>query len=135
MFKFASLIAASFFAFILWIIYLANTGSRSIFFEFIREIPYGDKLGHFILFGVLAFLFNFASRFKYFPINRLRIYYGSFAVFIFAMLEELSQAMVATRTLDWQDIAADIFGIFFFSWLSTLTNRFILTHLNNHSRN
>jgi len=135
MFRFVSLIAASFFAFILWIIYLANTGSHSIFFELIRGMPYGDKLGHFILFGILTFLFNFACRFKHFRINRLRIYYGSFAVFAFAMLEELSQAMVATRTLDWQDIAADIFGILFFSWLSTLTNRFILTHLDSHSRN
>lgn len=118
----------SFFGFILWVIYLANTGGSSIFFELIREIPHGDKLGHFGLFGVLTLLFNIACGFKAFRLfsysrSRLRVtkvycYWATCFVFIFAVAEELSQGWLDTRTLDWQDLLADLPGIACFTLLS-----------------
>lgn len=54
--------AIGFTDFILWILYLANTGGQSIFFEWVNAVPYGDKLGHFGLFGMLAIFMNYACK-------------------------------------------------------------------------
>jgi len=41
----------TFLAFICWIIFMADSGQKSVFFELVKSIPYGDKLGHVILYG------------------------------------------------------------------------------------
>ena len=138
--KFVQIAAISFFGFILWIIYLANTGGSSIFFELIRGIPYGDKLGHFGLYGVLTLLFNMASGFKSFTLlsyaksglryQKIHCYWGTLLVTSFAVIEEISQGWIDNRTLDGQDLLADFVGISCFTlvsfWISktkTIANR------------
>ncbi|MBV1909781.1 MAG: VanZ family protein [Kangiellaceae bacterium] len=128
MYKILAIIALSFFIFILWIIYLANTGGSSVFFELVGSMPYGDKLGHFGLFGLLTYLFNFASKFKTLQLIKFDIYYGTLAVLIFALVEEVSQHFFATRSLDWLDILADLVGISVFSYFSWLTSSFLYSH-------
>lgn len=118
--KLAICLFCAFSLFILWIIYLANTGQNSIFFDFVRTIPYGDKVGHFCLFGVLTLLANFAIKFKVIRLNMFELYWGSLAVFIFVTCEELSQHFMPNRTLDILDYTANIAGILVFSWLSSL---------------
>ncbi len=125
LFQFA---AVSFLLFILWIIFLANTGRSSVFFEFVSAIPYGDKLGHFGLFGMLTLLFNLASGFKSYRLfcfsqsgevtKSFYCYWGTSLVVVFSVLEEFSQGWLDTRTLDWQDLLADFFGISCFTLLS-----------------
>lgn len=112
-----SLCAFSFFVFILYIIYLADTNKSSIFFDFVKSIPYGDKLGHIGLFGLLTFLVSWALKFKAVTFKKVKIYYGAILVFSFAFLEELSQAFYPNRTLDIYDLFADIIGIVLFSIL------------------
>jgi hypothetical protein len=107
-------------AFILWIIYLANTGGHSIFFEFVGWLPYGDKIGHFGLFGMLTLLANFACRLKTISFRFFRLYLGAVLVFTFALLEEASQFFVASRTLDVIDLIADMIGILVFSMVTYL---------------
>lgn len=109
--------------FILWIIYLANTGSSSVFFDLVHTTPYGDKIGHFFLFGILTLTFNLATKFRTLRIVNLNIYYGTLIVSIFVLLEELSQGFIPSRTLDIRDLAADTLGIATFSCLSALINR------------
>jgi polysaccharide biosynthesis protein VpsQ len=138
--KFVQIAAISFFGFILWIIYLANTGGSSIFFELIRGIPYGDKLRHFGLYGVLTLLFNMASGFKSFTLlsyaksglryQKIHCYWGTLLVTSFAVIEEISQGWIDNRTLDSQDLLADFVGISCFTlisfWISktkTMVNR------------
>ncbi len=70
MYKFITAIAAGFFLFILWIIYLANTGGSNVFFDIIKHIPYGDKLGHFVLFGFLTLVTIAGSKFRSFSYSR-----------------------------------------------------------------
>ena len=111
------LCAFSFFVFILYIIYLADTNKSSIFFDFVKSIPYGDKLGHIGLFGLLTFLVSWALKFKAVTFKKVKIYYGAILVFSFAFLEELSQAFYPNRTLDIYDLFADIIGIVLFSIL------------------
>lgn len=120
-------ISSGFFLFIIWIIYLANTGQQSIFFELVRLIPYGDKVGHLGLFGTLTLLANFASKFKVFKLGKINVYWGSVAVFVFVTIEELSQHFVSTRTLDVFDYIADMVGILLFTWLSSILAKRNLT--------
>lgn len=119
--KLAIAIALGFFAFILWVIYLANTGGSSVFFDLIRVLPYGDKLGHFCLFGILTLLINLASHCKSFPIGRLHVYYGTAVVTIFALTEEISQRFIPSRTFDLMDLTAGALGSLSFTYFSYLS--------------
>lgn len=103
--------AVAFTCFILWIIYLANTGGQSIFFDLVRWLPYGDKIGHFCLFGLLTLLANFALNLKTISLVKFRVYLGALLVFSFAITEELSQFFIVSRSLDITDLFADIAGI------------------------
>ncbi|WP_226410779.1 hypothetical protein [Shewanella glacialimarina] len=47
----ATITMAIFLGFIIWVIYLANTGGSSIFFDIVKHIPYGDKVGHCFYLG------------------------------------------------------------------------------------
>jgi len=125
-YRLAAFAATAFFCFILWIIYLANTGGSSPFFDFVRSLPYGDKLGHFGLFGSLTFIVIIATRFKSFSIGPLSIYYGLAAVWLFIVIEEISQAFIATRTFDLVDLSADALGVMTATGLCYVLNTFLL---------
>ncbi|WP_375185551.1 VanZ family protein [Pseudoalteromonas sp.] len=112
------LIAIGFFGFIGWVIYLANTGQKSVFFELVAAIPYGDKLGHFCLFGLLTLFTNLAFKFKTMNVAGRPIYLAVLIVSTFVILEELSQYFVESRTLDFADLIADFAGIAVFSAIS-----------------
>ncbi|SDT94684.1 VanZ family protein [Halopseudomonas salegens] len=111
MYKLIVTIAVVFFAFVLWVIYLANTGGSSVFFDFIRSIPYGDKLGHMCLFGFLTLVTIIGSKFRSFSCGGFELYYGAVLVGLFVVVEELSQAFIPSRTFDFVDLAADAVGI------------------------
>ena len=108
-----------FFLFIAWIIFSADTGRSNVFFEIVNEIPYGDKFGHFFLFGLLTFLLNVALRFKRWK----KLPLGTALVSVFVTLEELSQMFFSNRTMDWADLMADGFGIFFFTYIGFLFSK------------
>lgn len=117
-------LATSFFLFIVWIIYLANTGQSIGLFKWVIMIPYGDKIGHLGLFGLLTLLVNLSSKCRGFSVRRFNIYWGSFCVLTFVTLEELSQHLLPTRTLDIYDYAADLIGISCATFLSWLLNKY-----------
>lgn len=119
MFTLTRLLATGFFAFILWVIYLANTGKSAFFFDVIHSIPYGDKLGHFVLFGVLTLLINLALNLKQVRLL-VPIYIGTLLVTVFVVAEEVSQAFIPTRTFDYGDLMADALGIGAFTLLTYL---------------
>ena len=111
-------VTSLFVAFVLWIIFMANTGQDMWLFEFTRKVPFGDKLGHFFVFGSLTLMANLASRGSLIPFKFCSIYWGSLAVIIFVTLEELSQYFFATRTLDLFDYLANLIGVLCFTGLS-----------------
>ncbi|MFK7821693.1 MAG: VanZ family protein [Planctomycetaceae bacterium] len=116
--------AILFFAFICWIIYLANSGDNSLVFRMVRSVPFGDKIGHAVLFGLLAFLANLAFRWRFSRVVWLQV--GSLSVLAFAVIEEFSQALNPHRTLDAVDVVADVFGIAVATWFS-------VSHVHNHT--
>jgi VanZ family protein len=111
MYKLAGVIAVGFFLFIVWIIYLANTGGGSVFFDFVRVLPYGDKLGHAGLFGFLTLVTIVALKYRCLQLGKLRIYSGVVAVVLFVVCEEISQVFISSRTFDFTDLTADMAGI------------------------
>ncbi|MEM6785589.1 MAG: VanZ family protein [Bacteroidota bacterium] len=104
-------LAAGFTGFIGWVIYIANTGQDSVVMDWARDLPYGDKLGHLVLFGLLALALNVAFRLRTVALGRVRAYLGTALVSAFVVVEELSQLFIATRTFDLVDLLADTVGI------------------------
>lgn len=99
---------------------MADTGQSSIFFDLVKAIPYGDKVGHIFLFGFLTLGLNTATRFKTIGIRRLRIFAGTALVSLFVVAEELSQQFFSSRSFDLNDLFADAIGIIIFSLISLL---------------
>ena len=97
-----------FFVFIAYIIFLADTADYNFAFRLIGHIPYGDKLAHALLYGIMALLLS-----KALPKHP---YLGAVIVLIFALLEECSQYYIPSRTFDLGDLVADFVGILGFCY-------------------
>ena len=107
--------------FIILIIVLADTGNLGIV-GFIYHIPYADKLGHFILYGILVLLINLTllrSNPSQSP-NQIVLLSGLTLALLIG-IEELSQQHFANRTFDLVDLSASYLGVVLFSWLSIKT--------------
>ena len=100
--------------FVVLIVLLADLGRLPA----IVFLPRYDLIGHFVLIGLLAFFLNGAMGAKVFRIGRLCLYQASVIVFFVALGEELSQGLLANRTLSLWDLLAGTAGILFFSWLA-----------------
>jgi len=114
-----------YFAFILWAIYMANIGERTIFFEFTEHIRNGDKYGHFLLFGIFTPLLIVALRFSCFTWGRLKVYKGTLYIAVFVVLEELIQMFVPRRTVALADLAASGLGVLVFTLITVYVARWI----------
>jgi hypothetical protein len=104
--------------FLCWIIFDANRGASNVFFNFAAALPWGDKLGHFILFGVLTLFANIALQFRFFWLGNTQLPIGSLIVLGLACAEELSQWTNLNRTFDLVDLLCGILGILFMSLLN-----------------
>ena len=116
--KITLLLTLSLAFFILWAIKMANTGESSNLIYLVYAIPHGDKIAHLLLFGLLSFGVNATTRYKLIKITNFKIYLGTLLVFLFALLEELSQYFIPTRSLDIFDLIANIIGISVFTFVS-----------------
>lgn len=104
-----------FLAFTVWIIHEANIGRDNALFVLVRKTPYGDKIGHFFLAGLLTLAANFVLRNRSWQLGYLRLPIGSLVVLGLAVLEESSQHFLAYRSLDLADAIANLAGIATFS--------------------
>lgn len=124
--------ACVFTCFIGWIILQANQGRNTIFFELVNAIPFGDKLGHFVLFGVLSGLTIIALKGRCLSVKTIQLPLGAVIVFGLAITEELSQTFFINRTFDLLDVFADILGI---ACSIVITNHYYRRqHSNNDDR-
>ena len=70
-----------------------------------------DKVGHFILVGILAWLFNSAFRLGQLNLGGLRIFIGTIVVVTVVTLEEVAQLWIYTRRFELIDLLAGYLGI------------------------
>jgi VanZ family protein len=110
--------ASLFGVFIVVIIFLANSGLLDIL-GLINRIPYGDKAGHFLLYGILTLLIDL-SFLESHPDSSpgLIILQVALVLGFFIGLEEYSQRFFETRTSDWVDLIFSYLGVTFFSLLA-----------------
>jgi hypothetical protein len=100
------------------LVWLADAGRGQRLFGLVRSVPGGDKAGHFILFGTLAFLVNLVMQAAVVRCGRLTVLKGSVIVMLFVTAEELSQLFFASRTFEFLDLGADLVGIWLFGQLA-----------------
>ena len=70
-----------------------------------------DKVGHFILVGILAWLFNSAFRLGQLNLGGLKIFVGTIVIATVVTLEELVQLWIDTRRFELIDLLAGYLGI------------------------
>jgi VanZ family protein len=131
------LLPLSFFIFISYIIFLADTADHNFAFRLVGHVPYGDKIAHAGLYGIMALLLNYGLGFRRVLLpQHLQLlhkikgmfsfvlkgalanapYMGSVIVLTFATLEELTQYYIPSRTFDLGDLLADFVGVILFSY-------------------
>src|SRR6185503_6015943 len=109
--------------FIVLIIVLADNGRLGIL-KVVNQIPYGDKAGHFIWYGILTLLIDL-TLFHSFPFQsprRVTVISGLMLALLIG-IEEFSQQFFASRTVSFQDLFAGYLGVIFFSWLALKRNK------------
>ena len=112
-------LAVLFALFIILIIVMADAGVLAQYLGFLYSFPFGDKVGHFVLYGILALLLNLAL-FRSQPYQS-RSLLGVTSALILAVLiglEEFSQQLFANRTFDLIDLAFSYLGVASFSVLA-----------------
>ncbi len=99
------------FGFLAWVISEADLGKPNFFIQLAATMPYGDKIGHLLLFAALALLLIFATRARQLVVGPLRLYVGVVLALGFAVLEEGSQLLFPARSFELLDILADLLGV------------------------
>ncbi len=115
--------AVLFAVFILAVVVLADTRHLG-FMGRLYDFPYGDKVGHFVLFGLLNLLVTLAA-FERWPKRQprwlaLRV---SAVLAILIGLEELSQRLFPSRQSSIWDLGASYLGVAVFAWLAVRIRR------------
>jgi VanZ family protein len=113
--------AGLFLIFMLAVAALADRGMIPPWIRFIYRFQGGDWVGHFVLYGMLAYLgaraFSKCLMIagKFFPLSML-------VTILLATVEELSQFWFPLRSPDWRDLSFGILGILAATWLATRLN-------------
>ena len=115
--KLRILLPLSFFIFISFIIYLADTADHNFAFRLIGHISYGDKFMHGTLYGLMALLLNYGLNFKSKKFFGFNMQIGAMIVLAFATIEEITQYWLPSRTFDLLDLLADFVGVVLFSFI------------------
>ena len=96
------------------IIFLADLRGTQYLLNFVGNVPFGDKIGHFFLMGTLSFLVNSALSARTIRVWKFNYLLGSLIVLAVVTLEEFSQIFIGGRSFDLGDLLFDYAGIFIF---------------------
>ncbi len=103
------------------IIVLADTQHLG-FLGRLYDFPYGDKLGHIVVFGLLSLLVNMAALERR-PGNTAVVLRASLGLAVVIGLEELSQRWLPARTSSAWDLLASYLGVAAFAWMALWISR------------
>ena len=101
----------------------ADVKSTSYLLNFVGRIPYGDKIGHFVLFGTFAFLVNLSLGARSFGFGRFNYLLGSLIVLLVITIEEFTQIFMRGRTFSWLDLLCGYAGVLVFGELARVIYR------------
>jgi polysaccharide biosynthesis protein VpsQ len=114
------IITLLFFLFICFVIFSADTSRMPSWMYLIYHFPNGDKVGHFGLYGIMAFLMNISFPNWKYRVGSFILPGGGLLFSVFSILEEISQSFFASRSSSLLDVACSLLGILVFSVLSNL---------------
>lgn len=101
--------------FIILVIILADLGKLGIL-RVLNQIPFADKIGHFVLYGILTLLLDLTlTRALPPPSRKLLVLRIALILSLLIGLEEYSQQFFAKRTFDLVDLTFSYLGVIFFS--------------------
>ncbi|MES2696026.1 MAG: VanZ family protein [Verrucomicrobiota bacterium] len=103
---------------LLLIMLSADLGRMPEFIRVLHDFPNGDRVGHVVLFGILAFLFTAAFS-RTLRIGRYSLPIVPILLAAFATGEELSQQLFSTRYPDPVDLVCSFLGIALGGWAGT----------------
>lgn len=112
------LVTALYLALLAGIVLLADNRQYHGLFDGIRRMPSGDKLGHFLLMGLLSFLLNVSFDCRTVRLFGRPLLLGGLVACAAVTLEEFSQIFVRYRTFDPLDLLFDYAGIWTFGRLA-----------------
>ena len=117
-------ILTAFFAlFIILVIVLADIDRLGVL-EVLYRFPYGDKVGHFILYGILTLLVNLtALRSSRFSDPKRAALTWTLVLALLVAAEEFSQRYFANRTFSLSDLAFGYAGMSLGMWLAWKIDR------------
>jgi len=104
----------SFIVLVILIIIIADLGLGNVFFPFLYRIPLADKIGHFVLMGILSYLVNSFMKVRKIKILTADVLLGSLLVLVVVTVEEFSQILLQYRSFSLTDLVCDCAGIFLF---------------------
>ncbi len=118
------------------IVLIANLGYAGSVFSFLRNIPGGDKTGHFFLMGMFSFLVNLGLLCKRIRFGNIKILKGSLIVAFIVTVEEFSQIWLQYRGFDLGDLFCDYLGILCFGFIAqqVIKSNFKIMALHDNTR-
>lgn len=105
------------------IVVLADVKETQYLFRPVRRLPYGDKIGHFLLMGMFSLVVNLILKARSVRVWKLSYLFGSLIVLAIVTIEEFSQIFIRGRSFDVADLAADWAGIIIFGEMARLACR------------
>jgi polysaccharide biosynthesis protein VpsQ len=105
-----------FFIILTALIVAADQGRFPHLIHAIYSFPGGDKIGHFLMMGMMAFLINMSTPLGQGDKPYRNLLIGSLMVAAASSLEEASQVFFVTRTLSLADLLCNYAGIGVFSY-------------------
>lgn len=112
------ILTALFALFIVVVIVLADTDRLGVLEVFYR-FPYGDKVGHFVLYGILTFLVNLTTlRSRRFSDPKRAAVILTLTLALLIAAEEFSQRYFANRTFSVSDLLFGYAGMLLGMWLA-----------------
>lgn len=113
----SQLITLAYIVFLIAVVVCATNDWYAYAFAQVEHIA-GDKLLHFLLVGLLAFLVNLSLQAKLIHWKKFWIPLGTLTLLVAATVEEFSQMFFVHRTFDMLDLVCNICGILLLGWLA-----------------
>ncbi len=111
---------------VLGIVFLANTGGLPQSIRALYDFPFGDKLGHLLLMGLLSFAVNFAILAGEESSKSTSLVFRTTLVLVFLVtLEEFSQRYFYRRTFSLMDLFFSYLGIFICAFSAWKLQRYV----------
>ena len=106
------------------IILNAGLGYANDTFPFVKDVPGRHHTAHILVYGGLSAIINMITKFRVIRVNEINVLLGAVLVFLFVVIEEVSQIWIDTRVFDLMDVLSSLVGIIIFSYISNrLHNR------------